>query len=119
MAHDERGDPDAQNRGQGLRKIVDAVDERVRGCLVHERVERGESQEREGEGERPALAGPCRDPCEDGCLRGPAGHQCRPVDGECESHSGEPDTHRDEQRGDLGAHPLAEAEAAERHVARP
>ena len=32
---------DAQNRGQCLRKIVDAVDERIRGCLVPERVERG------------------------------------------------------------------------------
>ena len=37
VAYDERGDPHAENRGERLRQIVDAVDERSRRCLVDER----------------------------------------------------------------------------------
>ena len=114
--HEQRRNPDAENRGDSDGKIGDAVDERVRRRLVDERVKRREAEEDEGEHQRSLLSGAPRHPREDDGLGRPAGHESRPVERECERDAGEPDADRDEQRGDLGAHPLAEAEAAEDDV---
>jgi hypothetical protein len=75
-----------------------------------------ESQEDHAEDERSPFTRPFRDPGEDRRLRRPPHHEGRPVQGQRERHAGESDPDRDEERRDLGAHPLPEPERSEEDV---
>ena len=86
------------------------------GASSIERVKRSEAEEDDGEHQRSLLSCPPRHPREDDGLGRPAGHESRPVERQRERDAREPDADRDEQRGDLGAHPPAEADAAEHDV---